>query len=113
EIQAGRAALERGLALGGRGPYVLQAAIAALQTEDPIDWSQIVQLYERLVGLTRSPVVQLNHAVAIAQTGSPERALRIVQGLSLSDYPYLHSTRAELLRRLHRDDEARAAYERA
>jgi RNA polymerase sigma-70 factor, ECF subfamily len=113
EIQAGRAALERGLALGGRGAYVLQAAIAALQTEDPIDWSQIAQLYERLAGRTRSPVVQLNHAVAIAQAGSPERALRIVEGLSLSDYPYLHSTRAELLRRLHRDDEARAAYERA
>lgn len=113
EIQAGRAALDRALALGGRGPYLLQAAIASLQTDEQIDWGQIVGLYERLSELTHSPVVQLNHAAAIAQAGSPEQALRIVDSLSLEDYPYLHSTRAELLRRLHRDDEARVAYERA
>jgi RNA polymerase sigma-70 factor (ECF subfamily) len=113
EIDAGREALERGLALGGRGPYVLQGAIASLQSEEPIDWGQIVGLYERLADLSRSPVVELNRAVAIAQAGSPERALEIVDSLHIEGYPYLHSTRAELLRRLHRDEEARAAYERA
>ena len=113
QIERGRAALERALALGGRGPYVLQAAIASLQAEDPIDWSQVAALYGRLARLTRSPVVELNRAVAVAQTGEPEAALRLVEALSLDEYRYLHSTRAELLRRLDRLDEARAAYQRA
>jgi RNA polymerase sigma-70 factor (ECF subfamily) len=113
EIAFGRTELDRALALRGAGPYVLQAAIASLQLEPEIDWGQIVGLYGRLAALTRSPVVELNRAVAIAEAGDPRAALDLVDGLDLSDYRYLHSTRAELLRRLGRLEEAREAYERA
>jgi RNA polymerase sigma-70 factor, ECF subfamily len=113
QIEQGRAALDRAMALGGRGPYVLQAAIASLQAEARIDWPQVALLYGELARLTGSPVVELNRAVAVAQTGEAETALRIVDGLALDEYRYLHSTRAELLRRLGRADEARAAYGRA
>ncbi len=113
EIVAGRTALELALALRGRGPYVLQAAIASLQTEERIDWNEVASLHDQLAQTTRSPVVELNRAVAIAQAGSTEQALEIVDGLELGDYQYLHSTRGELLRRLGRTIEARAAYERA
>jgi RNA polymerase sigma-70 factor (ECF subfamily) len=113
QIAEGRGVLERALALRGRGPYVFQAAIASLQVEERIDWPQIAALYGELVRLTRSPVVELNRAVAVAQAGSSRAALGIVEGLELDDYPYLHSTRAELLRRLGRAKEARAAYRRA
>ncbi len=113
EIAAGRALLDRAIALRGQGPYLLQAAIASLQTEVPIDWPEVLILYDRLVGLTGSPVVELNRAVALAETGSTEEALGIVDQLGLEEYRYLHATRAELLRRLGRTDAARAAYERA
>ncbi len=113
QIAEGRGALDRALALHGRGPYVLQGAIASLQTEARVDWPQVVALYGDLAGATRSPVVELNRAVAVAQAGSPEAALQIVEGLNLDDYPYLHSTRAELLRRLGRAEEARVAFRRA
>jgi RNA polymerase sigma-70 factor (ECF subfamily) len=113
EIAAGRSALERALALRGRGPHVLQAAIASLQAEERIDWNEVAALYGQLAQITHSPVVELNRAVAVAQAGSTEQALEIVEQLELSDYPYLHSTRAELLRRLGRTDEAREAFERA
>jgi RNA polymerase sigma-70 factor (ECF subfamily) len=113
EIAAGRTALERALALHGRGPYVLQAAIASLQTEQRIDWNEVTALYGQLAQITHSPVVELNRAVAIAQAGSTERALEIVDHLGLCDYEYLHSTRGELLRRLGRTEEAREAFERA
>ena len=86
-----------------------------LHTEDPVDWPQIAALYAELSERTGSPVVELNRAVALAQTGATERALEVVDGLAaaLDGYPYLHSTRAELLRRLGRHDAARPAYERA
>jgi RNA polymerase sigma-70 factor (ECF subfamily) len=113
EIAVGRAELERATAMHGRGPYVLQAAIASLQLEAEIDWLQIAATYARLSELTRSPVVELNRAVAIAEGGDPQAALDLVDGLDLGDYRYLHSTRAELLRRLGREEEARAGYERA
>ena len=113
ELDAGRGALDQALALRGRGPYVLQAAIASLQAEDRPDWPQIVALYGELAALTGSPVVELNRAVAIAEAGSPDTALRIVETLELDDYRYLHSTRAELLRRLARPDEAIVAYRQA
>ena len=113
QIAAGRAALDRALALRGSGAYVLQAAIASLQSEERVDWREVAQLYERLTLLTHSPVVELNRAVALAEAGSPERALETVEGLELDDYRYLHSTRAELLRRLGRGEEARAEFERA
>jgi RNA polymerase sigma-70 factor (ECF subfamily) len=113
QIETGRRLLDRAIALRGRGPFVLQAAIASLQASDPIDWHEVVQLYERLAEVTRSPVVELNRAVAIAEAGDPVQALELVERLELDDYQYLHSTRAELLRRLGRTDDARAAYERA
>jgi len=113
QIAEGRATLDRALALHGRGAYVVQAAIASLQTAERLDWPQIAALYGELARLTGSPVVELNRAVAVAEAGSPEAALEIVERLELADYQYLHSTRAELLRRLGRTDEARLAYRRA
>ncbi len=113
EIAAGRAELERAIAMHGRGPHVLQAAIASLQLEPVIDWPQIAELYAKLSELTRSPVVELNRAVAIAEAGDAQAALDLVDGLELGDYRYLHSTRAELLRRLGRLEHARAAYTQA
>ena len=98
---------------GGRGPYLIQAAIAALHTADPIDWWQIAALYAELAALTGSPVVRLNGAIAIAQADGPGAALEIVDDLDLPGYQYWHSTRAELLRRLGRTAEARAAYREA
>jgi RNA polymerase sigma-70 factor, ECF subfamily len=97
----------------GRGPYLVQAAIASLQLADPIDWRQVAALYTELAELTGSPVVRLNGAVAIAQADGPAAALAIVDTLDLAGYSYWHSTRAELLRRLGRANEARAAYHEA
>jgi RNA polymerase sigma-70 factor (ECF subfamily) len=113
QIAAGRAALERALALGGSGPYVLQAAIAALHADEPQDWPQLAALYGELARLTGSSVVELNRAVAIAEAGDVEAALAVVERLELDRYHYLHAARAELLRRLERVEDARAAYERA
>jgi RNA polymerase sigma-70 factor (ECF subfamily) len=113
QIAAGRAALDRALALHGRGAYVVQAAIAALHADEPRDWAQIAALYATLARLTDSPVVELNRAVAVAEAEGPAAGLRIVDRLALDDFRYLHATRAELLRRLGRIDEARAAYGRA
>jgi RNA polymerase sigma-70 factor (ECF subfamily) len=113
QIAEGKSVLERALALGGRGPYVLQAAIASLHADEPQDWPQIAALYGELARVTRSPVVELNRAAALAEAGDAEAALALVDGLELEGYHYYHATRAELLRRLDRDDEARAAYDRA
>jgi RNA polymerase sigma-70 factor (ECF subfamily) len=112
-IAEGRAALERALALRGHGPYVVQAAIASLHAEAETDWPQVAALYERLVSLTGSDVVRLNHAAALAEADGPGAALALVDALELDGYRYLHSTRAELLRRLGRTGEARTAYARA
>jgi RNA polymerase sigma-70 factor (ECF subfamily) len=113
QIAQGQAALERALALGRRGPYLLQAAIAALHTEEPPDWPQLAALYGELARLTGSSVVELNRAAAIAEAGDVEAALALVERLELDRYHYLHATRAELLRRLDRVEDARAAYDRA
>jgi RNA polymerase sigma-70 factor (ECF subfamily) len=113
-IAAGRAALDRALALRGRGPYVIQAAIASLHAAEPRDWRQIAGLYAELEALTGSPVVALNRAVAVAEAEGPAAGLALVERLQgLDAYHYLHSTRAELLRRLDRRDEAAAAYRQA
>jgi RNA polymerase sigma-70 factor, ECF subfamily len=112
-IAAGRAALDRALALGGRGDYVLQAAIASLHAETPPDWEELAALYGELARRTGSPVVELNRAAAVAEGGDVEAALAAVDRLELEGYHYLHATRAELLRRLDRVDDARAAYGRA
>jgi RNA polymerase sigma-70 factor (ECF subfamily) len=113
QIAGGRAALDRAIALRGRGPYVIQAAIASLHADEPRDWLQIAALYGELSHLTGSPVVELNRAVAVAEVDGPEAGLAIVERLALEDYRYLHSTRADLLRRLDRTEEARDAYRRA
>jgi RNA polymerase sigma-70 factor (ECF subfamily) len=113
KIASGRAVLDRALALRGRGPYVVQAAIASLHADEPRDWPQIAALYGELTRLTDSPVVELNRAVAVAEAQGPEAGLEIVDRLALEDYHYLHATRAELFRRLGRIKEAREAYERA
>jgi RNA polymerase sigma-70 factor (ECF subfamily) len=115
QIAAGRGELARAQALGGSGPYALQAAIAALHADGTRDWPAIAALYGRLALLTGSPVVELNRAVALAQAGEAEAALGLVEGLAstLDGYHYLHATRAELLWRLDRTQDARAAYERA
>jgi RNA polymerase sigma-70 factor, ECF subfamily len=112
-IEEGRELLQRALALRGSGPYVLQAAIADLHLREPRDWEEIELLYRRLEHVTASPVVTMNRAIAVAELEGPEAALAVLDGLDLADYRYYHSTRADLLRRLGRDDEARTAYARA
>ena len=113
QAESGRAMLQRALTLRGRGPYVLQAAIASRQADEHPAWQEIASLYEELARLTGSPVVELNRAVAVAESGFPAAALTIVEHLDLEDYRYLHSTRAELLRRVGRPQEAAEAYRRA
>ncbi len=77
------------------------------------DWSRIAELYAELARRTGSPVVELNRAVAVAESDGPEAGLAAIEGLELESYPHLHATRADFLRRLGRDGEAREAYERA
>ncbi len=115
QIAEARALLDQALRpmASRRGPYAIQAAIASLQAEEQLDWPQIAALYGELADLTGSDVVRLNRAVAIAEAEGPGAALAVVDGLDLPGYQYWHSTRAELLRRLGRADEARAAYRRA
>jgi RNA polymerase sigma-70 factor (ECF subfamily) len=114
EIAQGRAALDRALALRMPGPYQLQAAIASLYADEPIDWAQIALLYARLLDFTPSPVVELNGAVAVAFAYGVEQGLELVDAIDgLGEYYLFHSTRADLLRRLGRRDEAEAAYRRA
>jgi RNA polymerase sigma-70 factor (ECF subfamily) len=113
QIAAGRTVLERALALGGRGLYLLQAAIASLHLDEPQDWPQLAALYGELARRTGSPVVELNQAAALAEAGDVQAALALTERLELDHYHYLHATRGELLRRLERTDDARAAYERA
>jgi RNA polymerase sigma-70 factor (ECF subfamily) len=117
--------VEEGLRLaaapGARGPYAIQASIAAEHARaaraDVTDWSRIAALYERLEEATPSAVVRLNRAVAVAMADGPEHGLRILDDLlaggELDDYHLLHSARADLLRRLERTTEAATAYERA
>ncbi|HUP55055.1 MAG TPA: RNA polymerase sigma factor [Methylomirabilota bacterium] len=120
-IAEGRSLVERILATGRVGPYQVQAAIAALHDEAPdaasTDWAQIAELYLVLVRLDPSPVVRLNHAVAVAMADGPAVGLALMDDLvdegSLAAYPYLHAGRADLLRRLERHSEAAAAYREA
>jgi RNA polymerase sigma factor (sigma-70 family) len=121
-IRRGLVALERAETLGGaRGPYALQAAIAACHaralTPEQTDWVQIAQLYAELAQLSPSPVVELNRAVAVAMAFGPQAGLELVDALtaepSLEDYHLLSSVRGDLLAKLGRFDEARAEFERA
>jgi RNA polymerase sigma-70 factor (ECF subfamily) len=117
QIEAGRVALQRALALGGRaglGAYALQAAIALLHTESTRDWPQIVALYGELARRAPSPVIELNRAVALAEARGPAEGLASIDRLDgLDDYHYFHAARAELLRRLDRPADAHEAFERA
>ncbi|HEX5225134.1 MAG TPA: DUF6596 domain-containing protein [Solirubrobacteraceae bacterium] len=113
EIERGRAVLDRALALHGRGPYVLQAAIASLHADEPRPWREILALYDQLIAVADTPVVRLGAAVALAEVEGPEAALAVVDGLPLQGYRYLHATRGELLRRLGRGEEAADSFARA
>ena len=112
EVDRGRAALDRALALRLPGPYQLQAAIASLHFEPVTDWAQIALLYRRLAEIAPSPVVELNRAVAVAMAEGPAAGLLLLDAISGLDGYYLyHSARADLLRRLGRP--AASDYERA
>jgi len=113
QLEKGRELLQRALSLRGSGAYILQAAIADLHLRQPRDWEEIALLYERLERITNSPVVTMNRAIAAAELEGPDAGLALLDRLALDDYRYYHSTRADLLRRLGRADEARAAYVRA
>jgi len=120
-LEEGRRVLEAALRLGRPGPFLLQAAIAGVHADarrpEETDWRQIVGLYDALMTATPSPVVALNRAVAVAMVEGPGRGLAEVDALAaageLDGYVYLHATRADLLRRLERREEAREAYARA
>jgi RNA polymerase sigma-70 factor, ECF subfamily len=116
-IAEGLRILDRALTLGAPGPYQLQAAIAALHAQaasaDDTDWKQIAILYAELDRTTGSPVVALNRAVAVAMADGYECGLALMEGLPLDDYHLFHAARADLLRRLERNDEAATAYRRA
>ena len=114
-IAAGKEALERAIALRQTGPYQLQAAVAALHCERETDWPQIALLYQRLVELTGSPVVELNRAVAVAESDGPAAGLALLAGLdaALPAYHLLPAARGDLLARLGRDSEAAEEFRRA
>ncbi|MBV8078348.1 MAG: RNA polymerase sigma factor [Planctomycetaceae bacterium] len=120
-IAEGRALVERALGTRRFGAYSIQAAIAAVHAGAPTaqatDWRQIVALYDALLAINPSPVVELNRAVAVAMRGGPAAGLALIDAVlgrgDLTGYHLAHAARADLLRRLGRRDEARAAYERA
>jgi RNA polymerase sigma-70 factor, ECF subfamily len=120
-IAEGTALVERALSTGRIGPYALQAAIAAVHAEAPdreaTDWAQIVALYDVLLRVHPSPVVELNRAVALAMRDGPAAGLAVVDRIlvdgDLTDYHLAHAARADLCRRLGRRAEARTSYERA
>ncbi|WP_232008031.1 RNA polymerase sigma factor [Mycobacterium gordonae] len=116
-IAEGHALVRKCLSVNRPGRYQLLAAINAVHTDAPsaadTDWSQIAQLYRQLMEFDPGPVVQLNYAIAVAELDGPEVALALVDrlpGAGMQRYHAFHVTRAELLRRLGRSDEARAAY---
>jgi RNA polymerase sigma-70 factor (ECF subfamily) len=118
EIEEGVNLVQKALRLRRVGKYQLQAAIAAVHAEaktaDETDWRQIVALYEELMRTTSSPIVALNHAAAVAMADGLEKGLALIDAVdTLQNYYLYHASRADLLRRLHRFDEAIAAYETA
>jgi RNA polymerase sigma-70 factor (ECF subfamily) len=120
-IDEGVALIERSLATGRFGRYTLQAAISAVHAEAPYaaatDWAEIVGLYDTLLSLDPSPVVELNRAAAIAMRDGPEVGIGLIDEIfargELTDYQFAHSARGELCRRAGRIDDARASFERA
>jgi RNA polymerase sigma-70 factor (ECF subfamily) len=116
-IAEGHALVRECLRRGRPGHYQLLAAVNAVHTDAPTaadtDWRQVLALYDQMYAATPTPVVALNRAVALAEVEGPEAALGVVDGLPLEGYHPFHATRADLLRRLGRDAEAREAYDRA
>jgi RNA polymerase sigma-70 factor (ECF subfamily) len=116
-IDEGHRLVRACLALNRPGPYQVQAAINAVHTDaldaSMTDWRQVIALFDQLLVLSPSPVVALNRAVAVAEVDGPDVALGLAEPLDLTSYHAWHATRADLLRRLRRYDEARAAYDRA
>ncbi|MGC4937787.1 RNA polymerase sigma factor [Kribbella sp. DT2] len=112
-IAEGQDLVRRCLRRDQPGPYQLQAAINAVHSDPPTDWSQIVQLYDHLLTLAPTPVVALNRAVAVAELNGPAEALALVDALDLSGFYLFHAIRADLLQRLQRPAEARAAWQAA
>jgi RNA polymerase sigma-70 factor (ECF subfamily) len=116
-IEEGRAIVRWCLRCNHPGVYQLQAAINAVHADaatfEQTDWSQIVALYDQLLAIAPTPVVALNRAIAIGEVRGPAAALALVEELDLDSYYAFHATRADLLGRLGRNDEATAAYERA
>lgn len=116
-IEEGHALMRTCLRLARPGPYQLQAAIHAVHADatafERTDWGQIVALYDQLLAVAPSPVVALNRAIAVGEVDGSAAALALVDELELDSYPALHATRAEVLARLGRGDEARTAFERA
>jgi RNA polymerase sigma-70 factor, ECF subfamily len=116
-IEEGQAIVHRCIRWNQPGPYQLQAAINAVHADaltlEETDWPQIVALYDQLLAVAPTPVVALNRAIAIGEVQGPAAALALVDELDLDGYHPFHATRADLLRRLHRNSEAAAAYERA
>jgi RNA polymerase sigma-70 factor (ECF subfamily) len=121
QIAEGRQLVHEALSTDRYGPYSIQAAIAAVHTEasstDQTDWSEIVGLYDVLLRMSPSPVIELNRAVAVAMRDGYETGLAIIDAIfrrgDLRDYRFAHGARADLCRRLGRFDEARASYTRA
>ncbi len=120
-IKEGVSLVERALASRRFGPYTLQAAIATCHAEAPsaaeTDWAQIVTLYDLLLQVEPSPIIELNRAVAVAMRDGPAKGLELVDALlqraELAHYHLAHATRADLCRRLDKKAEARTSYERA
>jgi RNA polymerase sigma-70 factor (ECF subfamily) len=121
QIAEGSRLVQQALSSGGGGPYAIQAAIAAVHAEAAdaaaTDWGEIVGLYDVLMGMTPSPIIELNRAVAVAMRDGPEAGLAIIDRIlargELREYRLAHAARAELCRRLGRTSEARASFERA
>jgi RNA polymerase sigma-70 factor (ECF subfamily) len=116
-IEEGQEIVRACLRLDHPGPYQLQAAINAVHADAPTidqtDWSQIVALYDHLLAIAPTPIVALNRAIAIGEVHGADAALALLNELDLDNYHPFHATRADLLRRLNRNSEAAAAYERA
>jgi len=114
-VAEGQAIVRECLRRNQPGPYQIQAAIHAVHsdaaTAGATDWGQILQLYDQLMAVAPSPVVALNRAVAVGEVAGPTAALQLVDGIALDRYYLFHAVRADLLRRLGRDAEARRAYE--
>jgi RNA polymerase sigma-70 factor, ECF subfamily len=109
-IAEGQALVRRCLERDQPGPYQLQAAINAVHSDPPTDWTQVVALYDQLLAIAPSPIVALHRAVAVAEVDGPAAALALVDELELDAHHVLHAVRADLLRRLDRPGEAARAY---